>query len=97
MRFAYDLLAYPAVLVVVFGGLVLVAYAAMGVFGLFVHARAERRFGEPKLVQRLTTWDSAERRAAKGLLLFVALACGLFALARPQYGKGARLVPATNV
>ena len=97
MRFAYDLLAYPALLVVVLGAAVLVAYAAMGIFGLFVHARAERRFGDPKLVARLTTWDSGERRSAKGLLLFAALACGLFALARPQYGKGARLVPATNV
>jgi Ca-activated chloride channel family protein len=97
LRFAQDLFVYPAIVVFVAALVLLAGLAAVGTWGFFARAKAERRFGEPKLVHRLVTFDASDRRALKGIVLFVALAAGLFALARPQYGTGVRLVPATNV
>jgi Ca-activated chloride channel family protein len=82
----------------VVGGVVLLAtFAAMLILASFARVRAEKRFGDPKLVEKLVTYDATQRRAAKGVLMVLALACALAALARPQYGKGTRLIPATNV
>ncbi len=97
MRFAYDLWTYPAVILVVLAGVLLVAFAGMLVWSSFLRGRAEKRFGDPKLVEKLVTYDATQRRAAKGVLMVLALLCALVALARPQYGKGTRLIPATNV
>ena len=97
MRFAYDLWTYPAVIFVILGALFLLAFAGVLVWSSFARARAERRFGEPKLVEKLVSYDATQRRAAKGVLIVLSLSCALVALARPQYGKGTRLIPATNV
>jgi len=59
--------------------------------------RAQRRFGDPERVRALMTSDPSKRRAWKGVLLVLATALAFVAAARPQYGKGTRLVPATNV
>ncbi|AKT43535.1 vWA domain-containing protein [Chondromyces crocatus] len=59
--------------------------------------RAVKRFGDPERVRALTTSDPAKFRAWKGILLVLAIMTAFFAAARPQYGKGTRLVPATNV
>lgn len=71
------------------GGLLL-----LGSFGL---RRAVRRFGDPERVYALQTADGSKRRAFKGLLLVLGAALAFVAAARPQYGKGTRLVPATNI
>jgi Ca-activated chloride channel family protein len=97
MRLGYDLWAYPGVLLVVGAAALLLAFAAILIAASFARARAEKRFGDPKLVEKLVTYDATQRRAAKGVLMVLALACALVALARPQYGKGTRLIPATNV
>src|SRR3954464_2942804 len=97
MRFAYDLWTYPTIIFVIVGALFLVAFASVLVWSSFARARAEKRFGDPKLVERLVSFDATQRRAAKGVLMVLALAFALVALARPQYGKGTRLIPATNV
>ena len=97
MRFAYDLGSYPAVLFVALAALLLAGFTAILVWSSFARARAERRFGDPKLVGKLVSYDATQRRAAKGVLVVLALAFALLALARPQYGKGTRLIPATNV
>ncbi|AUX25321.1 hypothetical protein SOCEGT47_058650 [Sorangium cellulosum] len=60
-------------------------------------ARAIKRFGDEDRVKALATADPAKRRAWKGVLLVLATALAFVAAARPQYGKGTRLVPATNV
>ena len=60
-------------------------------------ARAVARFGDPERIAALTTSDPSKRRAWKGVLLVLATALAFVAAARPQYGKGTRLVPATNV
>lgn len=71
--------------------------AALLVVGAIGRARAMARFGEPARVQALITSDPAKRRAWKGVLLVVATALAFVAAARPQYGKGTRLIPATNL
>ncbi|KYF54376.1 hypothetical protein BE08_40915, partial [Sorangium cellulosum] len=67
------------------------------ILGGFGVARAIKRFGDEDRVKALTTADPSKRRAWKGVLLVLATALAFVAAARPQYGKGTRLVPATNV
>jgi len=71
--------------------------AALLIAGAALAARATARFGDPERVRALTTFDPAKRRAYKGVLLVLAVALAFFAAARPRYGKGTRLIPATNV
>ncbi len=59
--------------------------------------RSVEVFGDPDRIRALTTFDPAKRRAWKGVLLVAAVALAFFAAARPQYGKGTRLIPATNI
>ncbi len=66
-------------------------------FGSVSLRRAVRRFGEPERVYALQTSDPSKRRAYKGVLLVLATALAFVAAARPQYGKGTRLIPATNI
>ena len=59
--------------------------------------RARAVFGDAPRIASLVTHEAATRRAWKGVLLVLAAALAFFAAARPQYGKGTRLVPATEV
>jgi Ca-activated chloride channel family protein len=59
--------------------------------------RSVQAFGDPERIRALTTFDPAKRRAWKGVLLVAAVALAFLAAARPQYGKGTRLIPATNL
>jgi Ca-activated chloride channel family protein len=67
------------------------------VLGGLAAARSVARFGDPERVRALVTADPAKRRAWKGVLLVIAVALAFVAAARPEYGKGTRLIPATNV
>ncbi|MFZ5892239.1 MAG: VWA domain-containing protein [Myxococcota bacterium] len=71
--------------------------AAILAWGGFLLLRATRRFGDEKLVLGLVTGRPGGRRALKGGLLVVAVALTFVALSEPQYGRGTRLVPATNL
>lgn len=97
MRFAYDLASAPYLFVAIGCGLLVIAFAASLVLASVRRGRAAKVFGDPKLVARLETFDAAGRRALKGVLLVVAVACAFLALARPQWGRGTKLVPATNL
>jgi Ca-activated chloride channel family protein len=66
-------------------------------WGSVLGQRSVARFGDPERVLALRTADPAKRRAWKGVLLVAAVALAFLAAARPQYGKGTRLIPATNV
>ena len=46
---------------------------------------------------QLETFDATTRRAVKGVLLVLAMLLAFVALARPQFGSGTRLIPATNL
>jgi Ca-activated chloride channel homolog len=97
MKLAYDIFAFPAFLIALACAGVLVVFAATLFLSSFARVRAESRFGEPLLVARLSTFDATARRAAKGVLLVLAIALAFAALARPQFGRGTRLIPATNL
>ncbi|MEM9696625.1 MAG: VWA domain-containing protein [Myxococcota bacterium] len=56
-----------------------------------------RAFGQEDRMRSLRTFDPTRRRAAKGALLTFAVLFAFFAAARPQYGEGTRLIPATNL
>jgi Ca-activated chloride channel family protein len=78
------------------------ALGALGVgvllaVGAVLSQRALRRFGEEKLVLELATARAGGRRAFKAVLLVLSLALAFVALAQPQYGRGTRLIPATNL
>lgn len=94
MKFAHDLLSFPAILFVALGVVLVVGLIVTLALASVARTRAEKRYGEPTRVAALVTYDAAGRRAAKGALLVVGLALTLFALARPQFGRGTRLIPA---
>jgi len=71
--------------------------AALLALGAVKRRRAARAFGDLDRVRALTTSDPSVRRAWKAVLLVLATALAFVAAARPQYGKGTRLVPATNI
>lgn len=97
MKFAYDLTSMPYLLVAIGCGLLVALFATSLVLASIRRGRATKVFGDPKLVTRLETFDAAGRRALKGVLLVIAVASAFLALARPQWGRGTKLVPATNL
>ncbi|HEX2879752.1 MAG TPA: VWA domain-containing protein, partial [Polyangiaceae bacterium] len=80
-----------------FGLAVALLVALALVWGAVNVVRALRRFGDAGPVDALLSHRVGRRRAVKGTLLVLAVAFGFVALAGPQYGKGTRLVPATNL
>jgi len=77
--------------------LALFGYAGAIVWASLRQARAANSFGEAGLLAALTTYDSAARRATKSVLAIVAMVLAFIALARPEFGSGTRIVPATNL
>ncbi len=80
-----------------FGTLISLGVLGLLLFGSVRLRRAVRAFGEPERIYSLQTADASTRRAYKGLLLVIATALAFVAAARPQYGKGTRLIHATNI
>lgn len=80
-----------------FGTLLALAVAGLFVWGGVRGKRAAARFGDAARLGELVTADASKRRTYKGLFVVLATALAFVAAARPQYGKGTRLVPATNV
>ncbi|MDB4936230.1 MAG: BatB [Labilithrix sp.] len=97
MRLFYDLTAMPYLLVALACGLVVALFAGALVLASIRRSRATSTFGDPALVSKLESFDAAGRRALKGVLLVIALVSAFLALARPQWGRGTKLVPATNL
>jgi Ca-activated chloride channel family protein len=80
-----------------FGSLFALVVAGLFVWGGIGLRRANRRFGDADRIRELVTARPARRRAWKGVAVVVATALAFVALARPQYGRGTKLVPATNL
>ncbi len=74
---------------------ILVALALIA--GGILLTRNVKRFGNELLVRALLTANPSGRRAFKGVLVVLAVALSFVALAQPQYGRGTRLIPATNL
>jgi Ca-activated chloride channel family protein len=97
IRWGYDLSSWQGILVAVLCVASFVLFATALVLAGFRHTRALRRFGDPALVQTLQSFDATARRSVKAVLLLAAMAMSLLALARPKFGSGTRLIPATNL
>jgi Ca-activated chloride channel homolog len=97
VRLFYDISRMPYLLVAVACALLVLLFAAALVLASVRRSRATATFGDAALVTKLESFDAAGRRALKGVLLVVALICAFLALARPQWGRGTKLVPATNL
>jgi Ca-activated chloride channel family protein len=54
-------------------------------------------FGTPELLAPLYSYDATARRALKASLLAVAMLMAFVALARPEFGRGTKVIPATNL
>jgi Ca-activated chloride channel family protein len=80
-----------------FGTSFAIAVAILLVIGAMRLLRATRRFGDEARVLELVTGSASGRRAIKGVALVLAVALAFLALAEPQYGRGTRLIPATNL
>ncbi len=80
-----------------FGSGLALLVAALLVAGGILLLRSVRRFGDEALVLGLVTGRPGGRRALKGAVLVAAVALSFLALAEPQYGRGTRLLPATNL
>ena len=97
VKLAYDLTSLPYLLVAIACLALVGAFAGALILASIKRSRATKQFGDPALVTKLETFDASARRALKGVLLVVALVSAFLALARPQWGRGQKFVPATNL
>jgi len=97
VKFAYDFTGGWGLVFGVVGLLLWLTFTGMLILGSYQRARAAKRFGDVALVTKLETFDATGRRTIKGGLLVVAVLFAFIALARPQFGHGTRLIPATNL
>lgn len=97
MKWGHDFSSLFGVLLAVFCGLAFVGYAVAVAWAGVQQSRATRRYGEPRLIAGLVTYDSTGRRAVKAVLLVAAMLLSFVALARPKFGSGTKIVPATNL
>jgi Ca-activated chloride channel family protein len=86
--------AYPWIL---FGLPIALIVLAIAVAGDVARRRAALRFGEPRLVDALISFDAGSRRAVKGGLRVLAVALAIVALARPRTRGGEKVTPAADV
>jgi len=97
MRWGHDFSSFAGILLAALCAGALLAYAGAIVWASVRQTRAARAFGEPALLASLVTYDAAARRAVKSVFLIAAMAAAFVALARPQFGSGTKIVPATNL
>jgi Ca-activated chloride channel family protein len=97
VRWGHDFTSLAGALVAALCALALVAYAGSVLWASVRQTRAARVFGEPGLLAQLVSYDATARRAVKSVLLVVAMLSAFVALARPQFGSGTRIIPATNL
>jgi Ca-activated chloride channel family protein len=97
MRWGHDFASVAGALVAAFCMLAFLAYAGAVVWASVRQARAARSFGEASVLAPLVTYDATARRAVKAVLLVVAMMLAFVALARPKFGSGTKIIPATNL
>jgi len=97
VRLFYDLSSLPNLLIALACALVVGLFAGALVLASIRRGRATSLFGDVALVSKLESFDASGRRALKGVLLVAALVSAFLALGRPQWGRGTKLVPATNL
>lgn len=80
-----------------FGTAFALVVAGLFVAGSLLRVQNLRRFGDEAMVGTLLTAQAGGKRALKGVLCVLAVALSFVAAAQPQYGRGTRLIPATNL
>jgi Ca-activated chloride channel family protein len=80
-----------------FGSAFALLIAALFIAGSVLRVRQLQRFGDSAIVGTLLTAQAGARRAWKGVLCVLAVALAFVAAAQPQYGRGTKLIPATNL
>jgi Ca-activated chloride channel homolog len=89
VRFAAPLWLFGTALALVVAGLLIA--------GSVLRSRNLKKFGDEVLVGGLLTAQAGGRRALKGVMCVLAVALAFVAAAQPQYGRGTRVIPATNL
>jgi Ca-activated chloride channel family protein len=97
VRWGHDFGSFAGILVAALCLVALLGYAGAIAWASVRQARAARAFGEPGLLSGLVTFDARGRRAFKAVLLVAAMTLAFVALARPKFGSGTKIVPATNL
>jgi Ca-activated chloride channel family protein len=97
VKWGHDFASLLGGLVAAFCALSFLAYAGAVFWASLRQARAARSFGEPKVFAPLVSYDASARRAVKAVLLVLAMISAFAALARPKFGSGTRIIPATNL
>jgi Ca-activated chloride channel homolog len=97
VKWGHDFGSPLGLLVAAFCAVAFLSYGAAIVRAALQHGRSVKRFGDPALLAPLTTFDATGRRAFKAVLLVLAMLFAFVALARPEFGSGTRIVPATNL
>jgi Ca-activated chloride channel family protein len=97
VRWGHDFGSLFGAIVASFCALAFLGYAGMVAWASLRQARAARTFGDPAVVAHLVTYDATARRAVKAVLLVLAMLLAFVALARPEFGNGTKLIPATNL
>ena len=80
-----------------FGVALSIVLTAVIVYGTAKMVRAKKQFGDLAMVNALVPDASGRRRALKAIFLILAVALSFIGLAQPQYGRGSRLIPSTNL
>jgi Ca-activated chloride channel family protein len=80
-----------------FGSAFALLIAALFIAGSLLRVRQLQKFGDGPVVGTLLTAQAGARRAWKGVLCVLAVALAFVAAAQPQYGRGTKLIPATNL
>jgi Ca-activated chloride channel family protein len=81
----------------VVGALLTLLVAGLLLLGSLRLAKARAAYGDAPRVAALVTHEPAHRRAWKAVLLLAGTLLVFVAAARPQYGKGTRILPATTL
>ncbi|MGD0675713.1 MAG: VWA domain-containing protein [Polyangiaceae bacterium] len=97
MRWGHDFGSLAGLLVAISCALAFAAYAGAIVLSGIRQSRSAKIFGDPKVMAGLVTYDATGRRAFKAVLLVAAMLFSFLALARPKFGSGTKIVPATNL
>jgi Ca-activated chloride channel family protein len=97
VRWGHDFGSPLGLLVAIFCALSFLAFAGAIAWASVRRAQATKAFGDPSVVAPLVTYDASARRAVKSVLLVVAMLLAFVALARPKFGSGTKIIPATNL
>jgi Ca-activated chloride channel family protein len=97
VRWGHDFTTLAGVLVAALCAVALFGYAGAIVWASVRQTQASARFGEASLLSKLVTHDATLRRTVKSVLLVAAMVLTFVALARPQFGSGTKIIPATNL